>query len=508
MSKNESRTKKFIHNSVTTALYQVIVMIAGFITPRVMLSCYGSEINGLVSSIQQFINYFTLVEAGISGAAVFALYIPLAEKNHKQINAVVSAARKFYFQAGYIFVALVGVLAIAYPLFIATDELPPVLVGLLVLSLGGKGFLDFFTLSKYRVLLTADQRTYVISIASSIYTILNTIIIVVLSYFKVNVVLVYALAILAMYARSLILQIYVKKHYKFIDYHEKPDKSALNKRWYALYLQILGTVQIGAPTVLATIFTSLKTVSVYSIYNMVLNGINSVLSIFTTGVSAAFGEMLAKKEQKTLQKTYSEFSFMYYSLITIVYSVTSVLIVPFVLIYTSGIHDTNYNVPLVGFLFTLNGFLYNMKTPQGMLVISAGLYKETRIQTSIQALIIIVLGSILGYYFGLVGILIATCLSNLYRTIDLMIFIPRNVTQLPIRLTLFRYIRMIICSALIILPFNFVKVTADNLIFWVLWAAAAFVYACAVVLIMALIFERPQLNALIKRAKGMIKKKG
>ena len=191
-----------MHNSLTTAFYQVIIMVAGFITPRVMLTCYGSEINGLVSSIQQFINYFTLVEAGISGAAVFSLYLPLAENDHKRINSIVSAARKFYFQAGYIFVALVGILAIVYPLMVSTTVLSPILVGLLVLSLGGKGFLDFFTLSKYRVLLTADQRTYVISIASSVYIILNTVIIVVLSIFKVNVVLVYALAILAMYVRS------------------------------------------------------------------------------------------------------------------------------------------------------------------------------------------------------------------------------------------------------------------------------------------------------------------
>lgn len=508
MNNPESRTKKFLHNSMTTAFYQVIVMIAGFITPRVMLECYGSEINGLVSSIQQFISYFTLVEAGISGAAVFSLYLPLAENNHKKINAIVSAARKFYFQAGYIFVALVGILAVLYPLFVTTEALSPVFVGLLVLALGGKGFLDFFTLSKYRVLLTADQRTYVISIASSIYIILNTLIIVVLSYFKVNVVLVYALAIIAMYARSLILQIYVKRHYKFIDYHETPDKSALNKRWYALYLQILGTVQNGAPTVIATIFTSLKTVSVYAIYNMVLNGINSVLNIFVSGLSASFGDVIARGETKTLQKSYSEFSFAYYSLITVVYTVTSIMIVPFVIIYTSGIHDINYNVPIVGFLFTLNGLLYNMKTPQGMLVISAGLYKETRIQTSIQALIIIVLGSILGYFYGLVGILISSCLSNLYRTIDLMIFIPKNVTHLPIRLTLFRYIRMIICSALIILPFNFITVTTDNFLIWVLWAIPVFVYACAVVLIMSLIFERPQLKELSKRVKGMLKKKG
>lgn len=52
------RSKKFMLNSVTTALLQVVTMIAGFITPRFMLTAYGSEINGLISSILQFISYF------------------------------------------------------------------------------------------------------------------------------------------------------------------------------------------------------------------------------------------------------------------------------------------------------------------------------------------------------------------------------------------------------------------------------------------------------------------
>ena len=75
-----SRTKKFIYNTFTTALYQIVVMIVGFITPKSILNAYGSETNGLVTSINQFITYFNLVEAGLAGAAVYALYKPLAEK--------------------------------------------------------------------------------------------------------------------------------------------------------------------------------------------------------------------------------------------------------------------------------------------------------------------------------------------------------------------------------------------------------------------------------------------
>ena len=160
------RTRNFIYNASSSALLQIVTFIVGLITPRVMLSVYGSEINGLISSITQFISYFNLVEAGLSGATVYSLYKPLAENDYGKVNSIVSAAKRFYQQAGYIFVSLTFLLAVVYPLYIDVESLISWEIGVLVLILGVNGALEFFTLSKYRALLTADQRTYVISIVS------------------------------------------------------------------------------------------------------------------------------------------------------------------------------------------------------------------------------------------------------------------------------------------------------------------------------------------------------
>ena len=111
-----SRTEKFFKNGLTSALHQIVVMIAGFIVPRIMLTCYGSEINGLVTSITQFISYFNLVEAGLASAATFALYKPLADGDQAKINGVVSASRRFYNISGGIFMGLSTALALVYPL--------------------------------------------------------------------------------------------------------------------------------------------------------------------------------------------------------------------------------------------------------------------------------------------------------------------------------------------------------------------------------------------------------
>lgn len=495
-----NRTQKFLMNSFSTGLLQIVTMITGMITPRIMLTVYGSEINGLVSSITQFISYFNLVEAGLSGAAIYALYEPLAQNNHKRINGVISAAKKFYTQSGYIFVSLTLGLAFLYPAFVKSDGLSPLLVGVLVLILGMKGCLEFFTLSKYRVLLSADQKTYVISVASIVQIVLNTVIIVVLARYRVNIVLLRFIALFSVFARSAILLLYCKKRYRYLNYNEIPDKTALNKRWDALYIQILGAVHVGTPTVLITfLLKNLKLVSVYSIYNMIISSLNKIASIFISGLSASFGDIIARKEWDILKRSYREFEFTYYMIISVIYSTALITIMSFINIYTKGVSDINYNVPLLGFIFVLDGVLYNLKTPQGMLVISAGMYRETRWQTTLQGIIAILAGAILSFKFGIIGILIGSVLSNLYRVIDLLFFVPKNITKTSVKSSLFKMARVFMCIILTWIPFNFINYNPATLISWFFYAIIVVIFALIVTCAINFVFDKNDFLNVSKR---------
>lgn len=503
-----NRTVKFFYNSVAMACMQLIVMITGFITPRIILNTYGSEVNGLVSSITQFISYFNLVEAGLASAAIYALYKPLAENNIKEINGVVSAAKKFYTQSGYVFISLTCGLACIYPFYIKTQVLSPLSVGILVLILGINGALEFFTLSKYRVLLSADQKAYVISIASTVHIIVNTVITIILAKFKVHIVILKLVALLSIVLRTAILMIYCKRHYKYLSYKEEPNTESLDKRWDALFLQVLGAIHKGAPIILITLFLKdLKLVSIYSIFNMVMAGINGILSIFVSGLSASFGEVIAKGEVKTLQKAYREFELIYYSLITIVYGITFITIMPFIRIYTQGINDINYDIPILGFLFVLNGLLYNIKTPQGMLVMSAGLYKETKRQTTIQGLISVVIGALLAPSMGIIGVLLGAILSNLYRDIDLIFFIPKKLTKLPYKYTILRVLRVFLSVGIICMPFSIININPKNIFSWAGYACVVSVYTVIVVLVIGLVFERNEIHNVLRRVKRMVGKR-
>ena len=50
-----------IKNVISTLLLQVITVLCGFIVPKLIISTYGSDANGLVVSITQFLGYITLL---------------------------------------------------------------------------------------------------------------------------------------------------------------------------------------------------------------------------------------------------------------------------------------------------------------------------------------------------------------------------------------------------------------------------------------------------------------
>ena len=136
-----------------------------------------------------------------------------------------------------------------------------------------------------------------------------------------------------------------------------------------------------------------------------------------------------------------------------------------------------------------------------MLVIAAGLYRETRVQSTVQGAIIVVFGLILTPYFGLIGLAVSMILSNVYRTIDLAIFIPRHLTHLPVREGVWRILQTLGTSAIIFLPCYWVGVNPKTPIEWVRDAVLVSAWAALVTIGINLLFQRQIILSLVRRVK-------
>lgn len=506
---DNGRTNKFLKNASSAALLQIVNMLCGMITPRFMLLAYGSQINGLVSSITQFLSTLAVVEAGLGAVAQQSLYKPLAEKDHNKVSAIVSGARIAYNQVGYIFTALSVALAFLYPVFAGVEDMSYGMVAALVLVLSINSALSFFVVSKYRVLFQADQKVYIINLAQMLTRVINTICIIVMSTLNAHILLLRIVVTGSIVIQAVIVWAYAKKNYAYVQYKAKPDKSALAQRWDAFYLAILGSAQKNAPGIILTLFVTLEMVSVYTVYNMVFGALMGVLGIFMNGVNASFGNLLQCGDSQRTKSVYAEFENAYYVLITIVYTVAMILVAPFIRIYTAGITDADYLMPGLGLMFAVNGLLYNLKTPQGMMVQAAGLFRKTRLQNTTQAAILFGGGMILGYFWGIYGVLTASILSNLYRVIDLLLFVPKQVTKDSPKGSVCRSMLMLSTSIALYFVGNYVisKIVIENYLHWILAAIVVFICVAAVVAVVDYIFERKNFKGITKRVISMVWRK-
>ena len=105
-------------NSFASLTYQIVVLICGFILPRLIIGYYGSAVNGLISSITQFLGIIALCELGMGAIVPASLYKPLVKKDNDSISKVVASSERFYRKIAIIMLAYVVGLAVFYPMII------------------------------------------------------------------------------------------------------------------------------------------------------------------------------------------------------------------------------------------------------------------------------------------------------------------------------------------------------------------------------------------------------
>lgn len=461
-----SRTEKFIKNTASTALFQILSLFVGMVVPRLILDAYGSEVNGLVSSIKQFIDYFRLVEAGISGAVVFALYQPLAEENHQAINGILSATKETFIKTGVIFLLFLSFFSLVYPFLLGNTPISSLHITALVFVLGMDATTQYFIFSKYWVFLVAQQKNYVISLSSVAQLLTYWLFAVTMAKPWVDIVLFMGLCALTYLLRSLLLWLYCRKKYGYLRFQEAPNHVALEKRWDACQYQVFTAINTGLPVVLLTLLTrDLKLVSVYSVFSLIINGISGLLGIFSTVLPVTFGDMIARGERAELKLAHSKFEQFFYSLLSFVFSVTLVTIMPFIRVYTSGIEDNEYNLPVFGGLYVCSALFSMIALPQGMLVASAGHYKETKGFVATQCLINVLVSVVCIPVFGIYGVMIGALTASVFLCVVWFHYTPNRITGSVTKKSMARVRRIFLCLLMTCGPFFFVGYEGTFFIF-------------------------------------------
>ena len=492
------KNKLLARNTYTSLLYQVVTVACGFVLPKLILVHYGTAVNGLVNSITQFLGLITYLDLGISAVVQSALYKPLAEKNNKNISEIISSARKFFKTIARILAVYVVILIFIYPFIIQNSEFDIVYTGTLIVAISISSFAQYYFGITDQLLISADQRVYIPYMLQIITLIVNTIACAILMSLGHSIQLVKLTTSLIFLVRPLYYRIYVNKHYN-INRNAHYEKEPIQQKWNGIAQHVAAVVIGGTDTVVLTLFSTLQNVSIYGVYYLVINGVQKIFVSATTGFQSFYGDLWAKGETEKLRKSFESLVWTIHTSVVFVFGCVAVLIVPFVKVYTFGVNDADYDVPLFALLITLAYAAYCIRLPYNLMVLAGNHYKQTQKSYIIATALNIVVSVITVKIYGLIGVATGTLISMLYQTVWMAYYNDKNLVQWPFK----EFVKQTFVDIISFVPPYMIclmySLNSYSYAMWVILAIKVAVTWIVWIVLVNFLFYRSKLSAILVR---------
>lgn len=422
--------QRLFYNTFFSFINQLIVLICTFILPRQILLYYGSDVNGLVSSISQFLGFIALMDMGVGAVVQSSLYKPLVENDSEQISKIIKSAQRFFNKLGTLLAIYIVLLCYCYPYF-SHSTFSFSFIAPLIIAISISFFAQYFFGIARQLLLSADQRAYIHLILSSIVLVLNTAIGVLLIHQHCSIQTVKFAMAFVLLIRPLGMWLFVRKHYK-IDTHIELTEEPIKQKWNGLAQHVSAFFLGHTDVVVLTLFSTLSNVSVYSVYYMVVAGIRRFVTTLMTGVYSWFGQMYAAKDP-SLEHKFAFYEWLLHTLGTSLFTTAGMLIVPFVMLYTRGVHDANYVQPAFGAILLAAYAMFTVRSPYLMMILATGHYKQTQHISFMEAGLNVLISVVGVKLWGLCGVAIGTLVSMTFCTCYFAYYLQGTILCRPMK---------------------------------------------------------------------------
>lgn len=401
--------KKIINNILFGFATQFIIICLGIIVPRLVLTSYGSDVNGFTSTVTQLFTYMALLEAGIAQSTQNSLYKPIAQNDRYGISRIMVASQRYYRKVTLIYGAAVVVMSVLIPFAVKTNINKPTTIAYILIT-GISSVIGFYYLESWKQLLAADGRYYISQIIGMIVTIVSYAAKIIIVPFAINIVWIQCVQLLITVIQLIIYKCYLRKHYSWVDFNVEPDNTALKDRYAFMKNQIASTVFSSTDIIVLSVIGSTLLSSVYAIYSLVFYSLVKVIDAIYFGMVYILGQSWSK-EKREYTYIHDMFDTLTHWGITSTMAVGYLLCLPFVSLYTTGVDDVNYFYKWLPLLFCLVQILSYNRYVNGNLTALAGYANKVSRFSMLEAVINVVLSLILGWKFGMYGVLVATVVA-------------------------------------------------------------------------------------------------
>ena len=284
-----SRNRLF--NTIRNVAWRFIVLmmtaVANLIIPHYIIRIYGSEVNGLTSSISHVLMIVNLIQAGLGSSVTYLMYSPIEQRDKVALASIIESAKRIY---RYISIAVLGLgigASFIFAYVVKTDLQRDFILIASLLTCINSAASTYFTAAG-NIFLGAKQDGYLVSRISIFTNILSYVLSFLVIIFKPNFIVMYVNNLIVCVVNIIALSKCYRKRYE--DFKPAEEDRKLIKRVpirgvsYAAANEAAHAVISGSITVIVSMIAGLKASSVFAVYMIAI----SALSTFSNSIYSAF----------------------------------------------------------------------------------------------------------------------------------------------------------------------------------------------------------------------------
>lgn len=407
------RVHKSLLNAKVNLVFYFLSLFFSFFSRKIFLDCLGDEFIGLTGTLGNILGYLNLAELGVGAAISFFLYKPLQANNREEINEIISVFGYLYHKIGQ-FILLGGILiSLFFPLIFGNTELGLGIVYFSFFSFLGSSLIGYF-INYRQILLTADQKNYLVAVYFQSANLVKTALQIFLAYTYKNLFVWVAIEFLFGIIGCIILNWKINKEYPWLKSNVRQGKVLLKKypevtpKIKQVFLhKIKDFILRQSDSIFIYAFVSLKMVAFYGNYTMLVNKLILLMNMALDGVTAGVGSLVAENNKDNTIKVFWELMTIRYFIAGFMCYSLFFLIEPFISLWLGHEYILSNRILILlliySYLLITNGVVY-------MYLHAYGLYQDVwAMWTELLLNVSLTIG--LGWYIGLEGLLWAKLIS-------------------------------------------------------------------------------------------------
>ena len=396
----------------------IITSLISFVSRTIFIYCLGEGYLGISGLFSSVLGVLSFAELGIGVAINFSLYKPVANRDTEKIKAYMHAYKIAYRYIACI-IAVIGLILVPFLHYLVKDPGDVGNITVYYLIYLFNTVTSYFVSYKFS-LVNAEQKNFIYTNAHLLMSVTSTILqIIVLLLYK-N----YLIYLLISSAFGLVQKVIISQYFNHLYPYlrEKSDmrlteeeKKTLSTKVKALLMHKIGSVSVHqTDNIIVSSFISTTMVGLLSNYNLLINTVNSVISILFNSVVGSLGNLVAQESKERQYDVFCKYRFLAFWFYGFSSVALGILMTPFIMLWLGEKMVVDQTVIK---LILVNYYMIGHRVCLNNIKSAAGIFEIDKYIALIQAIVNLIVSIALVKAIGLPGVYIGTIVQGTISTV-------------------------------------------------------------------------------------------